>query len=55
VKAAGEPLKELFDLLAFDELVLLTTGLSVELSVGRIRMICGHGNLDADIVGEFAR
>jgi hypothetical protein len=46
-KVAGEPLKKLFDLLAFDGLVLLW--------IGRIRIICGHGNLIADIVGEFAR
>jgi hypothetical protein len=59
VKAAGEALKELLDLVAFDGLVLLllllSVGLSVGLGIGRIRMVCGHGNLIADIVGEFAR
>ena len=50
-KVAGEPLKKLFDLLAFDGLVLPL----VLLSIGRIRIVFGHGNLIADIVGEFAR
>jgi hypothetical protein len=58
VKAAREPLKELFDLLALNELVRLSVGLSakpaVELRIRRIRMVCGHGNLIAAIVGEFA-
>jgi hypothetical protein len=55
-KVAGEPLKKLIDLLAFDGdsdvLVLVWIG---KLWIGRIRMVCGHGNLIADIVGEFAR
>jgi hypothetical protein len=46
-KAAGEPLKEVVDLIAFGGLVLLC--------IRRIRIVCGHGNLIADIVGEFAR
>ena len=44
-KVAGEPLKKFFDLLAFDGLVFF--------GIGRIRLVCGHGNLIADIVGEF--
>jgi hypothetical protein len=40
-------LKKLFDLLAFDGLVFF--------GIGRIRLVCGHGNLIADIVGEFGR
>jgi hypothetical protein len=50
-KAAGEPLKKLFDLLAFDGLVLLRIG---NPWIGRTWIVCGHGNLIADIVGEFA-
>jgi hypothetical protein len=46
VKAAREPLKELLDLIALDGHVLLGTG--------RIRFVCAHFNLVADIVGEFA-
>ena len=46
-KAAGKPLKEVVDLIAFGGLVLLR--------IGRIRIVCGHFNLIADIVGEFAR
>jgi hypothetical protein len=46
-KVTGEPLKKLFDLLAFDGLDLFR--------IRRIRLICGHGNLIADIVGEFVR
>jgi hypothetical protein len=61
VKAARETLKKLFDLRAFDGLVGLSfsaghsLGPSVELWIGRIGMVCAHGNLIADIVGEFAR
>jgi hypothetical protein len=61
VKAARETLKKLFDLLALDGLVVLSLsaghslGHSLELWIGRIRMVCAHGNLIADIVGEFAR
>jgi hypothetical protein len=33
-EVAGEPLKKLFDLLAFDGLVLFR--------IGRIRFVCGH-------------
>ncbi len=47
VKVSGEPLKKLFDLLAFDGLILF--------GIARIRLVLGHGNLIADIVGEFAR
>jgi len=50
-KVAGEPLKKLFDLLAFGGLVVLWIGLWI----GRIRIVCAHGNLIADIVGEFLR
>jgi hypothetical protein len=46
-KAAGEPLQELVDLIAFGGLVLLC--------IRRIRIVCGHFNLIADIVGEFVR
>jgi hypothetical protein len=46
-KVAREPLKKLFDLLAFDGLVFF--------GIGRIRLVCAHGNLIADIVGEFGR
>jgi hypothetical protein len=46
-KAAGEALKELVDLIAFGGLVLLC--------IRRIRIVCGHFNLIADIVGEFVR
>jgi len=46
-KVAREPLKKLFDLLAFGGLVLF--------SIVRIRLVCGHGNLIVDIVGEFGR
>jgi hypothetical protein len=40
-------LKKLFDLLAFDGLALFW--------IGGIRIVCGHGNLVVDIVGEFVR
>jgi hypothetical protein len=46
-KVAGETLKKLLDLLAFGGLVLFW--------IERIRIVFGHGNLIADIVGEFAR
>ncbi len=46
-KAAGEALQELVDLIAFGGLVLLC--------IRRIRIVCGHFNLIADIVGEFVR
>jgi hypothetical protein len=46
-KAAWKPLKELVNLIAFGGLVLLW--------IRRIRIVCGHGNLIADIVGEFVR
>jgi hypothetical protein len=46
-KVARQPLKKLVNLLAFDELILFW--------IGRIRLVFGHGNLIADIVGEFAR
>jgi hypothetical protein len=46
-KVAGESLKKLFDLFAFDRLVPFW--------MGGIRIVCGHGNLVADIVGEFER
>ena len=48
-KAAGEPLQELVDRIAFGGLLLLGLG------IRRIRIVCGHGNLFADIVGEFTR
>jgi hypothetical protein len=52
-KAAGQPLKKLIDLpafnRAFDELPLRL----VRFWIGGIRRVCGHGNLIADIVGEF--
>src|SRR5450631_1650583 len=54
-KVAGEPLKKFFDLAvfdgSFDGLVLI----GIRLGIGRIRIVCSHGNLNADIVGEFAR
>jgi hypothetical protein len=50
-KAAGEPLKKLFDAFAFDGLVLLRIGI---LTIGWTCIVCGHGNLIANIVGEFA-
>jgi hypothetical protein len=63
-KIAGEPLKKLFDLMAFDgafEGVIIPLVLLwfvplwiVRLWIGRIWMVCAHGNLMADIVGEFA-
>jgi hypothetical protein len=40
-------LKKLLDILIFDGLV------SFRFWVRRIRFGCGHGNLIADIVGEF--
>jgi hypothetical protein len=46
-KGAGEPLKELVDRIAFGGLVLLC--------IRRIRVVCRHFNLIADIVGEFVR
>jgi hypothetical protein len=57
VKAARETLKKLFDLLAFDGRIVLSlsAGHSLGFWIGRIRMVCAHGNLIADIVGEFAR
>jgi len=53
VKIAGEPLKKLLDLLARDGLVLLV--LQLARFLGRTWMVFGHGNLIADIVGEFVR
>jgi hypothetical protein len=63
VKTAGEALKKLFDLLAFEGAFdgtivprarLWLVGLQfVPLWIGRI-LVCAHGNLIADIVGEFA-
>ena len=50
-KAAGEPLKKFFEALAFDGLVLFRIG---NLSIGWTGIVCGHGNLIANIVGEFA-
>ena len=50
-KGAGEPLKELVDRIAFGGLVLLC----IRLCIRRIRVVCGHFNLIADIVGEFVR
>ena len=44
-KGAGEPLKELVDRIALGGLVLLC--------IRRIRVVCGHFHLIADIVGEF--
>jgi hypothetical protein len=46
-KAAGESLQEVVDLIAFGGLVLLR--------IRRIRIVCCHFNLIADIVGEFER
>jgi hypothetical protein len=46
-KAAREPLKEIVDLIAF--------GGPVPFYIRRIRIVCAHGNLIADIVGEFVR
>lgn len=51
VKAAWQPLEKLFDLLALDEFVLAF----FRSWIGRIGMVCGHGSLIADIVGEFLR
>ena len=50
-EGAGEPLKQIFEFLALNGLVLLWIGLWI----GTIRIVCGHGNLIADIVGEFVR
>jgi hypothetical protein len=50
-KAAGEPLEKLFEALAFNGLVLLRIG---NLAIGRTCVVCGHGNLIVNIVGEFA-
>jgi hypothetical protein len=54
-KVAWHSLKKRFDLLALDgaldEFVLPL----VRFWIGRIGMMCGHGNLIADIVGEFPR
>jgi hypothetical protein len=62
-KIAGEALKKLFHLLAFEgafdgtivpRVRLWLVGLQfVPLWIGRIWMVCAHGNLIADIVGEF--
>jgi Na+-translocating ferredoxin:NAD+ oxidoreductase RnfE subunit len=54
-KVAGEPVKKLFDLFAFDGAFDGLVLPLVLLWIGRIRIVCGHGNLIADIVGEFAR
>jgi hypothetical protein len=71
-KIAGEALKKLFHLLAFEgafdrafegafdgtivpRVRLWLVGLQlVPFWIGRIWMVCAHGNLIADIVGEFA-
>jgi hypothetical protein len=57
-EVAGEALKKIFNLLACDRLVVLLIGrLSLTLILrrsGRIWILFGHGNLIADIVGEFA-
>jgi hypothetical protein len=50
-KVAGEPLKKLFNLAAFGGLLFLW----IRLGIRRVRVVGGHGNLIADIVGEFAR
>ena len=54
-QVGGEPLKKLFGLLAFG----WALGGPVVLRIGRwtrrIRMVSAHGNLIADIVGEFGR
>jgi hypothetical protein len=44
-KAAWKPLKKLLDLIVLDGRTLL--------GLGRIRNVCGHGNLIANIVGEL--
>jgi hypothetical protein len=44
-------LKKLFDAFVFDGLVLLRIGI---LTIGWTCIVCGHGNLIANIVGEFA-
>jgi hypothetical protein len=67
-KIAGEALKKLFDPLAFEgafdgafdgtlvpRVRLRLVGLQfVPFWIGRIWMVCAHGNLILDIVGEFA-
>ena len=52
-KAAGEALKKLFEALAFDGLILLRLRIG-NLTIGWACIVCGHGNLIANIVGEFA-
>jgi hypothetical protein len=55
-KGAGEPLKELFEPFTLDGLVLIRIPLRIgTLSIGWTCIVCGHGNLLADIVGEFTR
>jgi hypothetical protein len=53
-EVAGEPLKKLFDLTLFDGSFDGLALLGIRLVSGRIRIVWGHGNLIADIVGEFA-
>jgi hypothetical protein len=59
-KIAGESLKKLFDLMAFEGLIIPLVLLYfvplwiVLFWIGRTWMVCAHGNLMADIVREFA-
>jgi hypothetical protein len=53
-KGAGEPLQEVFKSFAFDGLVLLRLRIG-NLTIGWTCIVCGHGNLIANIVGEFTR
>jgi hypothetical protein len=63
VKIGVEPLKKLFDLMAFEGQFLCGIGLRIDLligllirpGIGEFRIVCSHNNLIADIVGEFAR
>ena len=48
-KIAGEPLKEIFELLALEGPVVLGTSLGI----CGFRIVCSHGNLIAAIVGEL--
>jgi hypothetical protein len=50
-KVAGELLKELINLPGFDRLVVCF----VLFGAGRLPIVFGHGNLIANIVGEFVR
>jgi hypothetical protein len=52
-KISRKPLEKLVDLFALDPAFDKRVVPFVRLWIGRIWMVCGHGNLIADIVGEF--